>query len=116
MVGGIILQHTCLFDDMFLSSKNFYTTISDVQEEEYDDSTVDNSELTYVIEREEALWNEEVLKSEYERKYFLSLQFIEASQKAEDLCIRLRTMLGKSNDPDSSSKTTRVGENRTKIC
>lgn len=39
--------------------KNFYTTISDVQEEEYDDSTVDNSDLTFVIEREEALWNEE---------------------------------------------------------
>ena len=30
--------------------------------EEYDDSDVETSELTYVMEREEALWNEEVIK------------------------------------------------------
>ena len=55
------IKHACLSNILFLSSKNFYTTISDVQEEEYDDSTVDNSDLTFVIEREEALWNEEVI-------------------------------------------------------
>ena len=38
------------------------------------------------------------------------MQFIEASQKVEDLCIRLRTMLGQSKDLDCSSKTSRVGE------
>ena len=47
---------------IFLSSRNFNTTISEVLEEEYDDSTVDTSELTYVMDREEALWNEEVSK------------------------------------------------------
>ena len=38
------------------------STISEDQEEGDDDSDVETSELTYVMEREEALWNEEVRK------------------------------------------------------